>query len=426
MELDHTQLGARSGDINIVTVEEFERRKDRFRRATREYYEQAEREFRCLQGFCSRGDSCNYRGKKRIAGKGNDGAVPVPVVAPRKNSLKRCRRRRSSSRTTEVIHCHKPELEMEMELATNLLESHFKIVESSIEEYLVAITSLIRWRHDQPRQRDRNIGSSSASAFHNYRERVWNYHYHQNQNQNHSMGGSGMAGNNGEEFLLQVPLPLPFDHKHQEYGECMQSRLHRHHAEVVEEKHMAMVSVMLAVRETKLTEELAKKIQNGVDAIQNALRKILALIKANRDSTFYYYRYIHCHHRPGFGDAATSGTTSSSTSTNATFTTPFLTGIDHIESAVANQQHESSTAPWNRTVVEAWKLDGYYRWFRANNGVLLIGKNSDNNTRRISSSSSRIESRNNYDEYETEVDANRQGKRLRKEQSIDSIMSING
>jgi len=424
--MDHTTPGARSGDINIVTVEEFERRKDRFRRATKEYYEQAERDFRSLQGFCGRGDSSHneqrgsyYWGKKKIAGKGNDGAVPVPLVPPKKNSLKRCRRRRSSSYTTEVIHYHKPELEME--LAKNLLESHFKIVESSIEEYLVAITSLVRpvrwWRHDQPRQRDGNSGSSSGSGSHNYPEGVWNYH------QNYPMGGSGMAGNNGEGFLLQVPLSLPFDHKHQEYGECLQSRLHRHHAEVVEEKHMAMASVMLAVRETKLTEELAKKIHNGVDAIKIALRKISALIEANRDSTFYYYRYNDCHHRPGFGAAASSSSSSTSTtSTNATFTTSFLTDIEQPELAVANQQHEGSTAPWNRTVVEARKLDGYYRWFRANNGVLLIGKNSDDNRRR----SSRIESRNSYNEYETEVDTNRQGKRLRKEQSIDSIMSING
>jgi hypothetical protein len=159
---------------------------------------------------------------------------------------------------------------------------------------------------------------------------------------------------------------------------------------------------MLAVRETKLTEELAKNIHNGVDAIQIALRKISALIEANSDSTFYYYRYNDCHHRPGSGAAASNS-------------------IDQPESAVANQQEKGSTASWNRTVVEARKLDGYYRWFCANNGVLLIGKNSINRN-----SSSRIESRNSFDECETDDDANRQGKRLRKE-SIDSIMlSING
>lgn len=355
-------------DDHIITVEELERRKDRFRRATKEYYEQAERGVRRLYGFDNRGvtdgdsdgdsdGASNERIRKRIAAMGFE--VSAAVAVPR-NSLKRCRGRRYQTTV------HKLEHEHEAELARCLLESHFEIVELAIGEYLSSIRTLIRpvrqWQQQEQRD-DRNDLAGRRLA-------------------------SGISAED-EELSLPSPSqsPIPFDEN--QLGECLQSRLHRHHSEVAEEQHMAMASVMAAVREMKLTEGLAKKIHNGIDSIQNALRRICASIEANRNSTFYY-----CHYEcDGLGSDVAA-------TTRGCESNPDASGIGNQE-----MENDEGTANWNKTVVEALKLDGYYRWFRANNGVLLIGNKNRG----------RIGRRNGHEEEETDDDEDHQIKRLRKE-----------
>lgn len=300
---------AKSGKAVIITVEELERRKERFRRATKEYYEQAERGYRSLHGFCSKVDGVRFSNEdsafsRSVTGKRKRVEDPTNTFFP----LKRCRRRRNQMQVPEL----------EADLARSLLESHFAIVELAMKEYLFSIKHLIRPAPSllRPSQQISRVA---------YRE--------------------------GESILLTMPtispisvaLPLPIAFDGNQQGECLQTRLQRHLSEATEEQDMAMASAMQAVRESKITEGLARKVYNGIDPICAALRKVSALIEVNRNNTFY------CCHYDSF-QSETEPT---------------------IDTTLCGKQGETS-AVWDREVVEAQKLDGYYNWFRANNGVLLI------------------------------------------------------
>lgn len=341
-------------NVEIFTVEELERRKHRFRRAAKEYY-QAEREFRCIHGFCNSYDSETNRKRKREV---ENGALDVPF----KSTLRRCRPRRSGTDVSQ----RSPKTGLETEFAKCLLESHFEVLEKAIQDYLFSIKGLLRpirrtWRqppqdplHPPRLQRDRSSSDPIGVPPHRLPS---------------GTAVEGVLLRLPQLLPLTLPLPLPLPLDKNQLGECLQSRMLRHHSEALEEKHMAMASAMVAVRETRVTEELAKKIHCGVDSIQVALKQISALIEANRDNTFYYYHYD-------------------------------CKGIGWEE--VADKEAKT---PWNRTVVEARKLDGYYRWFRANNGVLLTSTNggSNANTRDI------------HNEQEARDDGNCRAKKLRRE-----------
>ena len=305
------------------------------------------------------------------------------------NSLKRCRRRRSPTPVPKSGS-------LQSELARSLLKSHFEIVKVAMKEYLTSIQRLIQpapslLRPIQP----------------------WQYQVHDGNHPGnmpfHLTNGTLLEADGVLVRLptlspLQLPLPLPlpvaFD-QNQQYGECLQSRLHRHFSEAIEEQHMAMASMMVAVRESKLTEEFAKSIHNGIDSIQVALQKISALIEANRNNTFYCCH--HDYHRPGFDD-------------EGSITTP-----SH-ETAVT--KHQANKAPWKTTVVEALKLDGYYRWFRANNGVLLTRTKDDANSD-SSGGGIRTKTSCHVERGSITDDAYHQAKRLRKV-TIDGTTSISG
>eukprot|EP00531_Pseudo-nitzschia_arenysensis_P015399 CAMPEP_0116138454 /NCGR_PEP_ID=MMETSP0329-20121206/12792_1 /TAXON_ID=697910 /ORGANISM="Pseudo-nitzschia arenysensis, Strain B593" /LENGTH=367 /DNA_ID=CAMNT_0003633441 /DNA_START=354 /DNA_END=1454 /DNA_ORIENTATION=+ len=313
MEL-HSKSATVNGKAIIITVEELERRKERFRRATEEYYEQAERGYRSLYGFCSQ-----HTGKRKIMEESKETSLPL-----RRKSLKRCRRRRNQIQVPEL----------EADLARSLLESHFAIVELATKEYLFSI---------------RNFICPAPSLF----------------RPSHQL--SRVTLREGEGFLLRVPtispmsmalpLPLPVAFNTTQQGECLETRLLRHISEITEEQDMAMASAMQAAQESKITEGLAKKIHQGTDSIRVALKKISALIEANRNNTFY------CCHYDSF-----------QSETEPTFDTK--------SALTMNQKGGTSAISWDRKVVEAQKLDGYYSWFRANNGVLLIqNKKGDHSIR---------------------------------------------
>ena len=279
------------GTSETMTIDEFERRKDRFRRATKEYYEQAERNFRCLHGF---GSNC-YASKQARKKMSNDVAQ---VEAIPKRTLKRCRPRRS----TGVMPIAS---KLEAELVLRLLESHFRIVIRAIENYFLTITNLVR---------------------------PW-----------------------------PKPLPVPCDNCHK-----LSQRLDRHHSEAGEELLVAMASVMAATRETRVTKELAQKIYEQIESVCMALRQVTALLRANSHNMFHCCRYDH--------------------------------NGDHVVQMPSTKKVDQGTVSWNQTVVEAQKLDAYYSWFRANNGVLLNGKERSNDRR----------------EYKVEDDGNHRAKRPRK------------
>lgn len=305
-----SKSAAVSGKSIIITVEELERRKERFRRATKEYYEQAERGYRILHGFCNQ----QHTGKRKRTKESEE-----TPMALRRNSLKRSKRRRNQIEVPKL----------EADLARSLLESHFAIVELATKEYLFSIQNLIR---------------PAPSLF----------------QPSHQL--SRVTLREGEGFLLRVPtispmsvalpLPLPVAFHNTQQGECLETRLQRHISEITEEQDMAMASAMQAVRESKITEGLAKKIHQGTETIQASLKKISAMIEANRNNTFYC-----CHY-----DSLQS-------ETEPTF--------DTHSALTLNQSGGTSAISWDRKVVEAQKLDGYYSWFRANNGVLLIQNKQD-------------------------------------------------
>lgn len=209
----------------------------------------------------------------------------------------------------EQAEAYKPRLESE--LALRLLESHFRIVELAIGEYLVSIQSLM-----QPIGQLQHSGSNPER--------------------------------NSLEPTLQLSSLLFAEHQP---CECLQSLLHRHYTEAVEEQDKAMASKMASVKECKITGEFAKKILEHVDSIRVALRRLSSL----RGNVCFY-----CH----LDEDANCGTS-----------TQDMAIVSH-----------NAPASWDRTVVEALKLDGYYRWFRANNGVLLRSL-GDNKTTSTSSNS---------------------------------------
>eukprot|EP00533_Pseudo-nitzschia_delicatissima_P008498 CAMPEP_0116090152 /NCGR_PEP_ID=MMETSP0327-20121206/6802_1 /TAXON_ID=44447 /ORGANISM="Pseudo-nitzschia delicatissima, Strain B596" /LENGTH=353 /DNA_ID=CAMNT_0003581383 /DNA_START=116 /DNA_END=1174 /DNA_ORIENTATION=+ len=317
MEINWKSPG-KSGKAVIITVEELERRKERFRRATKEYYEQAERGYRSLHGFCSKRDGIRFANEESTFSRSGTGKRkrvedPTNTFFP----LKRCRRRRNQMQVPEL----------EADLARSLLESHFAIVELATKEYLFSIKNLVRYSPSFLR-------SSQQLSRVTYRE--------------------------GETILLRVPtispisvaLPLPIAFDTNQQGECLQTRLQRHLLEASEEQDMAMASAMQAVRESKITEGLARKIYNGIDPICSVLRKVSSLIETNRNNTFYC-----CHY-----DSFQSDTEPT------------------IDTTLCGKRETS--AVWDRKVVEAQKLDGYYSWFRANNGVLLVqNKNEHDNSK---------------------------------------------
>lgn len=301
---------AKAGETIIITVEELERRKDRFRKATRDYYEHAEKGFRILHGFCNRNNDKFYKKKllqdeneppgRRKRKRGCSKERPSP-------SLKRCRQR--LKRTSKI-----PELEAE--LAQRLLESHYSIVDIAMSDYLFAIRHLIRPSPSLlPRLEAPNISLLER-----------------------------------DEVLLRVPtvvLPLPLPIAFDTSDESVERRLKRHHQEVTEEEHVAMASFMTALRESKITKDLAKKIYEGIQSIRASLNKVSSLIEANRHNTYF------CFHYDFFP----------SDSEQATIFKP---------SAILKGGADREQQSWDKEVADARVLDGYFRWFRQNNGVLLV------------------------------------------------------
>ena len=182
------------GKALTITVEELERRKERFRRATKEYYEQAERGYRSLHGFCSKCDDIRFGNEESTFSRSGTGKRkrvedPTSTFPP----LKRCRRRRNQMRVPEL----------EADLARSLLESHFAIVELATKEYLFSIKNLVRPAPSL-------IRPSQQLSRVTYRE--------------------------GETILLRVPtispisvaLPLPIAFDTNQQGECLHTRLKRH------------------------------------------------------------------------------------------------------------------------------------------------------------------------------------------------------
>lgn len=301
---------AKAGETIIITVEELERRKDRFRKATRDYYEHAEKGFRILHGFCNRNNDKFY--KKKLLQDENE----PPGRRKRKrgcskerpsSSLKRCRQR--LKRTSKI-----PELEAE--LAQRLLESHYSIVDIAMSDYLFAIRHLIRPSPSLlPRLEAPNISLLER-----------------------------------DEVLLRVPtvvLPLPLPIAFDTSDESVERRLKRHHQEVTEEEHVAMASFMTALRESKITKDLAKKIYEGIQSIRASLNKVSSLIEVNRHNTYF------CFHYDFFP----------SDSEQATIFKP---------SAILKGGADREQQSWDKEVADARVLDGYFRWFRQNNGVLLV------------------------------------------------------
>ena len=380
MELNAPKPAAIHGEI-IITVEELERRKDRFRKATKEYYEQAERGFRSLHGFCSRRSdvgrynrnanenanaSANHNETEPLSRKrtrilsaeasGERMMMMLPLGNKNNSSLKRFRHRRRRDQSRHEV----PELEAD--LAQNLLESHFAVVELASEEYLYSIRNLVRL---------------APSTILPLRQLQFE------DQQGHSLAvATATFLVEGEGFLVKVPsslssVPLPiaaFDDANsnssqsQSGGKSLQSRLHKHVSEATEEQHVAMASLMAAVKESKITEELAKTIYERIESILVALRNVSLWIQANKGNTFYCYHYdCNCFR---------SESDSNSEATQYTYKTPSAS----VQQLVRRQKYGASGgcgASWDRRVVEALKLDGYYRWFRENNGVLLIGNEND-------------------------------------------------
>ena len=318
---------AKAGETIIITVEEMERRKDRFRKATRDYYEQAEKGYRILHGFSNPTNDAAFKTKHHEIQDENE----PPSSRKRKRcskdfpapSLKRCGSRQK--RISKV-----PELEAD--LAIRLLESHYSIVELAMNEYLFAIRNLIR---------------PSPSLLPRLEPTPDGHYYQQGPRSSISLLES-------DGFLLRVPsvmLPLPLPIAFDTSEESVERRLKRHRLEVMEEEHMAMASFMTALRESKTTKDLAKKIYEGTQSIQMSLNKVSLLIEANRHNTFFCFHY----------DCFRSDS-------EATIFKP---------SAILKGSSNSDQLTWDQEVVDARVLDGYFRWFRNNNGVLLNQHNND-------------------------------------------------
>lgn len=329
---------AKAGETIIITVEEMERRKDRFRKATRDYYEQAEKGYRVLHGFCSRGNATFSNTKLHEIQDENEppstsrkrkrcsDALPVP-------SLKRCRQ--GPKRNIKV-----PELQAD--LALRLLESHYSIVELAMNEYLFAIRHLIR---------------PSPSLLPRLEPTPEGHYYQQGPRSSISVMESDGVLLRLPSVMLPLPLPIAFDTS----DESVERRLKRHRLEVVEEEHMAMASFMSALRESKITKDLAKKIYEGTQSIQMSLNKVSLLIEANRHNTFFCFHY----------DCFRSDS-------EATIFKP---------STLLKGSGESEQQTWDQEVVDARVLDGYFRWFRDNNGVLLNHNGKKHNKNQNTSSS---------------------------------------
>jgi len=338
MEEPKAKQAATSSEAIIITVEELERRKDRFRKATKEYYEQAEKGYRILHGFCGPTDGVSSGYGSSSAGafhwihderehphqppsrrkRKPSEAPPNERQTPcfRAKSLKRCRRRRFPMPRVA---------ELETDLAERLLESHFGVVDLALREYLSAIRHLVR---PAP-----NLVSS----------------WWQEENEDRPPRTSLVLRLPSVE--LPLPLPIAFDTS----GECLPDRLKRHRSEAVEEEHLAMASVMKTCRESKRTQDLAQKIYDGVRSIREGLRKISVLIEANRNNT-----YFCCHYDCFRSDS------------EETIFKPSAI-LQHTGPGTTTK----TSVAWDRKVVDALKLDGYYRWFRDNNGVLLDQNNDD-------------------------------------------------
>lgn len=324
-------------------MNELECRKDRFRKATKAYYEEAEREYRRLNGFYCSHTSCHSHErvkekestyteeKERMKMKRTTAAV-----TPNNNTFKRQRPRAmyaANNKKTININMdmetaaaaakpvHKPELELD--LAHYMLESYYRIVELAIEGYLKTIRNFVLLvRQQLQRQRQRARVQVEVQV----QEITGGRHYHNNNDNDN---------NNNNNW------------------ERIQSRLQRHHAEVVEEQHIAMASAMVAVRETKITGKFAKKIHNCLGSVLIALRSV---INSNRN-----------------------GNNIPSVSITINTIQPLPAAAirkkeQHIMDSDSDHDVNNECAVWDRTVVEALKLDGYYRWFCKNNGV-LIGNN---------------------------------------------------
>lgn len=325
---------------------ELECRKDRFRKATKAYYEEAERDYRRLNGFdCCHTSSCHTSSheheRERVKEKESTNTeerektrikrtAPSAVAAPNSNTFKRQRPRAmdhaANNKTMHMMGAaaavaakpvHKPELELE--LAHNMLESYYRIVELAIEEYLKSIRKFVLLVRQQ-RARTRAQVQVQVQV----QEITGGRQYHNNNNNNN--------------------------------WEWIESRLQRHHAEAVEEQHIAMASAMVAVRETKITGEFAKQIRNCLDSVLIALRSV---INSNSNSDSNNIPYI-------ITITAIQPLPAAAIRKKEQHNMDIDSGGDHDDN--------NECAVWDRTVVEALKLDGYYRWFCKNNGV-LIGNN---------------------------------------------------
>lgn len=251
---------------------------------------------------------------------------------------------------------YKPELEQD--LARCLLESHCRIVELAIEQYRSSIQN-----------QTRIIVRLLERERHNDDDNNEQQHRRQQQQENNICNNN--SGGNHPRYVAKS------------LAEGIQRTLACHRREVVEEQYIAMASIMVAVRETKLTENFARKIRNGVDTILNALQRSADRIEIYRvasNSSYYSatemlisnvqrpFQYRESNHYYNNSDNAAPAAHNDDDRNRQG--APIVGDVDVEEESSSSS---SSNEIWDRTIVEALKVDGYYRWFHANNGVLLIG-----------------------------------------------------
>jgi hypothetical protein len=343
--------------------------RERFRRAMREYFETAESEFRCAHGLCCRNED-NGNSKMQLTrkrkrqwvddattipadviietrgGHGNDndvrkyeqksvGACANCGAFSNKNDryaedgnfrsmpLRRCPKRPQYS--TQVASpllgdslvapakpVHKPELEQE--LVRCLLEAYFRIVELAIEGYRHSIKQQTQILRRELRHQLRG-----------------------DSNELHSHSRKGDASSSYNSICSWV-----------------KNELEGHYAEVQEEKHMSIASVMVAVKETRVTEVFANKIHTAVSGILADLHGSII--------TFTICALGNRELHPSNGEEENRGHNEN----------PFnSTKRKSNNLKISDDTSSHAEEVWDRTVVDALKIDGYYRWFRVHNAVVL-------------------------------------------------------
>lgn len=353
--------------------------RERFRRAMQEYFEIAESEFRCAHGLCCRNENdgkikMQLTRKRKRQWVDNATTTPADVRTEtegrhgndndaaeyelqrygvcahcgaissksdrymdarsdkghfRSMPLRRCPKRSqySTQATSPPVGdslcapakpVYKPELGQE--LVHCLLEAYFRIVEMAIEGYRYSIKQqtqiLIRELRHQLQV---------------------------DSNEQHSHSRKGDTSSCYNSICSQV-----------------KNELEGHYVDVQEEKHMAIASVMVAVKETRVTEVFANKIHTAVSAILTDLHDCIVTFTISTPGN----RELH----PSNGEEDNRGFDEN----------PFNNSTVHMtdQLKISDDATSRENEVWDRTVVDALKIDGYYRWFRVHNAVVLNNRGS--------------------------------------------------